>query len=149
MILDEIHALVGNKRGADLAVSLERLETHQPVQRIGLSATCAPLAKVAEFLVGVGRPCTVAPVIDTIEKQFTVEPLLESLEYSPGWLATLLDRLDSELAACRTTLIFTNTRNLAERLTWASAAVIPSATTRSACITRHCRPHAGVSSNGV
>jgi ATP-dependent Lhr-like helicase len=130
VILDEIHTLAGNKRGADLAISLERLEalTHRPpvaqapgspLQRIGLSATCAPLSAVAEFLVGIGRPCTVAPVADVTEKQLAIEPLFESLEYSPGWLATLLDRLDRELAANRTTLVFTNTRNLAERLTWA------------------------------
>ena len=117
IILDEIHALVGNKRGADLAISMERLPAG--VQRIGLSATCAPLATVAEFLVGVGRPCTVAAVADRTEKRFVIEPLFESLEYSPGWMATLLDRLDPELAANRTTLIFANTRNLAERLTWA------------------------------
>jgi ATP-dependent Lhr-like helicase len=51
VIVDEIHALVGNKRGADLALSLERLPAE--VQRIGLSATCTPLATVAEFLIGV------------------------------------------------------------------------------------------------
>ena len=121
VIVDEIHALVGNKRGADLTVSLERLEllTDNNLQRIGISATCAPLATVAEFLVGIGRPCTVAQVADATEKQFVIEPLFESLEYSAGWMATLLDRLDQEFAACRTILIFTNTRSLAERLTWA------------------------------
>jgi ATP-dependent helicase Lhr and Lhr-like helicase len=50
VIVDEIHALVGNKRGADLALSLERLPAD--VQRIGLSATCTPLSTVAKFLVG-------------------------------------------------------------------------------------------------
>jgi ATP-dependent helicase Lhr and Lhr-like helicase len=121
VIVDEIHALVANKRGADLAISLERLDalTPGPMQRIGLSATCAPLSAVAEFLVGTLRPCTVATVTDVTQKQFVIEPLFESLEYSPGWLATLLDRLDRELAANRITLLFANTRNLAERLTWA------------------------------
>ncbi len=121
VVVDEIHALVANKRGADLALSLERLEalTSEPPQRIGLSATCAPLSSVAEFLVGVGRPCAVASVPDSTEKHFIIEPLFESLEYSPGWLATLLDRLEAELADCRTTLVFTNTRSLGERLTWA------------------------------
>jgi ATP-dependent Lhr-like helicase len=125
VVVDEIHALVGNKRGADLAVSVERIEflrsqsdqTH--LQRIGLSATCAPLSSVARFLVGAGRSCTVAAVADATAKQFTIEPLFEDLDYAPGWIATLLDRLERELADCRTTLIFTNTRNLAERLTWA------------------------------
>ena len=93
--------------------------TREPPQRIGLSATCAPLATVAAFLVGTERSCAVAQVADATEKRFAIEPLFESVDYSPGWMAALLDRLADELAACRTTLIFTNTRNLAERLTWA------------------------------
>jgi ATP-dependent Lhr-like helicase len=121
VIIDEIHALIGNKRGADLAVSLERLERWAcaPPQRIGLSATCAPLSAAAEFLCGTLRPCTVAAVADATQKQFIIEPLFDSLDYAPGWMAALLDRLERELAASRTTLVFANTRNLAERLTWA------------------------------
>jgi ATP-dependent Lhr-like helicase len=118
VVIDEIHALVGNKRGADLAVSLERLRSDN-IQRIGLSATCAPLSAVAEFLAGADRSCTVASVVDATEKRFVIEPLFDSLEYSPGWIAALLDRLDTELSANQTTLVFTNTRNVAERLTWA------------------------------
>ena len=64
-------------------------------------------------------------MLDRAEKELLIEPLFESLDNSPGWLAAVLDRLDAELAADRTTLIFTNTRNLAERLTWASNADIP------------------------
>lgn len=121
IIVDEVHAMMGNKRGADLAVSLERVDRlkEKPAARIGLSATCTPLEKVAEFLAGPGRTCTAAHVADETEKRLVVEPLFESLTYSPGWVNTLLDRLEPELAAHRTTLIFTNTRNLAERLTWA------------------------------
>ncbi len=121
LVLDEIHALVGNKRGADLAVSVERFDalTGGQLQRIGLSATCAPLATVAEFLVGPDRPCAVAHVGDGAEKRFVIEPLGASRAYSPGWVRTLIDRLDGELMANQTTLIFTNTRNLAERVTWA------------------------------
>src|SRR5438874_5518382 len=56
VILDEIHAVVGNKRGAHLALSLERLEALAgSYQRIGLSATQKPLSAVGDFLVGVGR----------------------------------------------------------------------------------------------
>src|SRR5262249_57921879 len=95
VVVDEIHALVGNKRGADLAVCLERLETlnssGSSLQRIGLSATCSPLSTVAEFLVGTERPCTVAAVADATEKEFVIEPLFEDLDYSAGWVATLLD----------------------------------------------------------
>ncbi len=140
VIVDEIHALVGSKRGADLSISLERLEAirspvgptflpNEPsgrrailphtIQRIGLSATCTPLPMVAEFLVGAERNCAIASVADTTLKQFVIEPLFESLDYSLGWMSVLLTRLDRDLAANRTTLIFTNTRNLAERLTWA------------------------------
>jgi ATP-dependent helicase Lhr and Lhr-like helicase len=123
VILDEIHALCDNKRGADLALSLERLDALrcrlESVQRVGLSATCAPVAAVAEFLVGVGRTCAIAQVPDVAEKCFTIEPLFESLDYSPSWMAALLNRLQRELTAGQTTLIFTNTRGLAERITWA------------------------------
>jgi ATP-dependent Lhr-like helicase len=120
-IIDEIHALIGSKRGADLAVCLERMDAERgaPIQRIGLSATCTPLQTVAEYLVGTDRRCNVALIADVSEKQFTIEPLFENLDYTPGWLAALLDRLDNALASCRTSIIFTNTRNLAERLTWA------------------------------
>src|SRR5207302_744949 len=61
VIVDEVHALVPNKRGADLAVSLERLSARastDPV-RLGLSATCRPADPVARFLVGPGRSCRV------------------------------------------------------------------------------------------
>src|SRR6185295_6191657 len=59
VIVDEIHALARDKRGAHLALSLERLEalSGRPVQRIGLSATQKPLDEVGRFLVGVGREC--------------------------------------------------------------------------------------------
>lgn len=122
IVVDEVHALIGSKRGADLAISMERLErltARERVQRIGLSATCTPLQTVAEFLVGDGQSCSVAQVRDVTEKRFVVEPLFESLDYSPGWMEALLERLHAELSQCRTTLVFTNTRHLSERLTWA------------------------------
>ncbi len=68
LIVDEVHALAGSQRGADLALSLERLQALTPsggdLRRIGLSATCAPLTTAAGFLVGVGRPCAIAEVTD-------------------------------------------------------------------------------------
>ncbi len=121
VIVDEIHALIGDKRGADLAVSLERLQMlgTSPLQRIGLSATCAPLKAVAEFLVGADRPCTVAQAIDRGAMHFAIEPLFANLDYSPKWMSAVLGHIERELAGRRTTLIFTNTRSLAERLTYA------------------------------
>jgi ATP-dependent Lhr-like helicase len=117
VVIDEVHALADNKRGADLALSLERLETltSNSFQRIGLSATCTPLAEAARFLVGVGRRCLVAHVPDTAPLHVEVE----LLEAGGGvFLGRLLDRLGPEIEANRSTLIFTNTRRLAERLSW-------------------------------
>src|SRR5688572_12479232 len=72
MIVDEIHALAENKRGAHLSLSMERLdqlvtEAGRPLQRIGLSATVAPLNEVGQFLVGTRRTCELADV-STSEK---------------------------------------------------------------------------------
>jgi ATP-dependent Lhr-like helicase len=126
VIVDEVHALAPTKRGADLAVSLERLESLavDPLQRVGLSATCAPLEEAARFLVGTGRSCTVAQVPETAPLHLTIEPL----EETAGFLRALVDRLQSELTANHTTLIFTNTRALAERLTWALTRQFPART---------------------
>jgi ATP-dependent Lhr-like helicase len=117
VIVDEVHALVPNKRGADLALSLERLAAlvRSPLQRIGLSATCAPLTEAARHLVGATHTCAIAAVAETDALELAIEPLEES---ERGFLARLVDRLDPELAANRTTLIFTNVRSLAERLVW-------------------------------
>jgi ATP-dependent Lhr-like helicase len=131
VVVDELHAVANNKRGADLALSLERLEELRnetsasgPIQRIGLTATCAPLTAAARFLVGAGRPCTIAEVTETTRLDLRIEPLPPAAEHAPfatrySFLARLLDRLDSELKPGQTTLIFTNVRSLAERLTWA------------------------------
>src|SRR5262249_47745371 len=118
VVVDEVHALAANKRGADLTLSLERLEAlgGAGLQRIGLSATCAPMAEAARFLAGAGRPCAVAQAGETAPLELTVEPLPEN---AGGFMARLLDRLGPELTANRTTLVFTNTRSLAERLAWA------------------------------
>jgi ATP-dependent helicase Lhr and Lhr-like helicase len=119
VVVDEVHALASNKRGADLALSLERLEelTGRSVQRIGLSASCHPPAEAARFLVGAERPCFVATVEDLAALHLTVELLGQ--EAAEGFVAALVDRLAPVLSANRSTLIFTNTRALAERLSWA------------------------------
>jgi ATP-dependent helicase Lhr and Lhr-like helicase len=120
VVVDEVHALVGSKRGADLALSLERLDHlvgPEGLQRIGLSATCAPLETAAEFLVGVGRPCAMAQAADRGAMELTVEPLPASTEQ--GFMAGLVERIAATLGENKSTLIFTNTRSLAERVTWA------------------------------
>jgi ATP-dependent Lhr-like helicase len=138
LVVDEVHALAGNKRGADLALSLERVEAlaaggapgHR-LQRIGLSATCSPLDVAGRFLAGTGRPCAIAQVADDSPLQMTIEPLElddEGVEaetagsggpsHARGFLGRLVDRLEPELRRNRTTLVFTNVRALAERLVW-------------------------------
>ena len=115
LVVDEVHALAPTKRGADLALSLERLSIVAAPQRIGLSATAAPLAEAARFLVGTDRPCAIAEVHDESPLDLRVVPLADG----PAFLADLMRRLIPELGACRSTLIFANTRRLAERLAWA------------------------------
>jgi ATP-dependent Lhr-like helicase len=118
VIVDELHALAGNKRGADLSLSLERLReiTPGPLQRIGLSASCAPLAEAAQFLAGTGRPCSIAQVRVEAPMRLLIEPLPDT---GKTFFTRLVNRLEAEIAGHETTLIFANTRSLAERLTWA------------------------------
>jgi ATP-dependent Lhr-like helicase len=122
-VVDEVHALAASKRGADLALSLERLSdlSAVPLQRIGLSATATPLAEAARYLVGVGRPCDIAATDETTPLELTYAPLHNSGHF----LAELVGRLEPELRANRSTLIFTNTRSLAERLAWALRRLMP------------------------
>src|SRR5262245_52965132 len=67
VVVDEVHALAVCKRGADLALSLERLAElcGESFVRVGLSATCEPVSEAARYLVGVGRRCAVAVAADT------------------------------------------------------------------------------------
>jgi ATP-dependent Lhr-like helicase len=119
VIVDEIHAMAGNKRGAHLALSLERLEALAgPVQRIGLSATQKPLSDIADFLVGVGRQCTVVDVGHLRHLDLGIEipqsPLGPICAHDI-W-AEYYERMVELINAHRTTLIFVNTRKLSERL---------------------------------
>lgn len=117
VIVDEIHLLLANKRGVDLTISLERLArlAAKDPQRIGLSATVSPLGTAAAWLGG-GRPVTVVSVAAHRDWQLDIEHLAEA---GPGrFLATLLPRLEARLKEARSTLVFTNVRSLAERLTW-------------------------------
>jgi ATP-dependent helicase Lhr and Lhr-like helicase len=125
LIVDEVHALAPTKRGADLSLSLERVEelTGTLVQRIGLSATCSPVAAGARFLAGAERPCAFARVADGVPLDLRIEPLPpadpDASSSQQTFIGRLLARLEPELLRNRTTLIFTNVRSLAERLTWA------------------------------
>ena len=120
VIVDEIHALAGNRRGAHLVLALERLDALAGgVQRIGLSATQKPLSDIAHFLVGVGRECTVVDAGHLRHLDLGVEiprSPLEALCSHDVW-AEMHQRMVELIESHRITLIFVNTRKLAERLT--------------------------------
>jgi ATP-dependent Lhr-like helicase len=122
VILDEIHAVAANKRGAHLAVSLERLDAlcGRKLLRIGLSATQKPIEEVAHFLVGAqGGECR---IIDTGHRRARDLALelppspLEPVMSGEVW-EQIYDRLAQLVEAHRTTLIFVNTRRMTERVT--------------------------------
>ncbi|MGR9114125.1 MAG: DEAD/DEAH box helicase [Gammaproteobacteria bacterium] len=126
VIVDEIHALAGNKRGAHLMLSLERLSrlTGAPPVRIGLSATQKPLDIIARYLIGNrNEPCT---IIDTghvrrrdLQIEVTGSPL-EAVMANEVW-SEIYERLEQLITEHHTTLIFVNTRRLAERVAAALA----------------------------
>lgn len=123
LIVDELHALAENKRGTLMMVGAERLEefvatTSRSLIRIGLSATVAPLDVVAEFLVGIGRPCRIAEVVQRKPAKVEVFSPLRKRAYPPaGYTATrVLRELVDLLLQRQTTLIFTNTRSGAESI---------------------------------
>ena len=133
VIVDEIHAIAGTKRGVHLALSLQRLEhiaVRRP-QRIGLSATVRPAAAVAAFLSG-SHPCAVVeappdkqlqvaidvPVADLADLSAARPPRGEQgEEQSPSIWPHIESRLVDLITDHRSTLIFTNSRRSAERLT--------------------------------
>jgi ATP-dependent Lhr-like helicase len=124
VIVDEIHAIAGNKRGAHLALSLERLQAlaPRPLVRIGLSATQKPIEEVARFLTGVrgdgDRPCTIVDAGHTRRRDLALElpPMpLEAVMSGEAW-TEVYDRLAELVREHRTTLVFVNTRRLAERV---------------------------------
>ena len=123
-IIDEIHAVAGNKRGAHLALSLERLDAlaGRPVTRIGLSATQRPIETIAHFLTGCedGKPgtCTIVDTGHTRERDLALElpeSPLEAVMSGEVW-AEVYRRLCTLIEAHRTTLVFVNTRRMAERV---------------------------------
>ena len=121
VIVDEIHALAPSKRGAHLALSLERLEAlcGRRLTRIGLSATQKPIDEVAKFLVGSGgESCDIIDVGYTRERDLALElpPAPLSAVMSGDVWQLVYARLAELIQAHRTTLIFVNTRRMAERL---------------------------------
>ena len=124
LIVDEVHALVPSKRGADLAVSLERLAAKAKVDpiRVGLSATCKPAEPVAQFLVGPSRTCRVveAPMpAGTPELSIEVQSLLKPDEGGHRGLTyrRLIRCLQAATGQARTTIVFANTRAFTEKIT--------------------------------
>ncbi|MEJ3404942.1 DEAD/DEAH box helicase [Rathayibacter sp. YIM 133350] len=125
VIIDEIHAVAATKRGAHLAVSLERLDAllPKPAQRIGLSATVRPAEEVARFL------CASAPVeivAPAIEKRFdlrVVVPVEDMAQLPASDDATgsiwphVEEAIVDQVLANRSSIVFANSRRLAERLT--------------------------------
>jgi len=122
VIVDEIHAVADDKRGAHLALSLERLDhlAGKPLTRIGLSATQKPIELVAHFLGGPARP---DPVIAQVGHRRELDLAIEVPESELSGVASnemwdeIYDRLAALATQHRSTLIFVNTRRLAERMT--------------------------------
>lgn len=124
VIVDEIHTLVGEKRGVHLTLSLERLEhlAGHRIQRIGLSATVRPLEEAARFLGGQddqGEPRPVSIVDTGYKKQLDLKVVMpvEDFRDLPGdsiW-PSVIPQVLGDVMRHRTTLIFTNNRRLAER----------------------------------
>jgi ATP-dependent Lhr-like helicase len=125
VIVDEIHAIAGDKRGAHLGLTLERLDRlvaqcggTKPV-RVGLSATQKPIERVARLLVGARRP--LPHVVDAGHRR-AIDLAIEITDDELGAVASLeqLDRVYDRIAALvgdhQTTLVFTNTRRMVERV---------------------------------
>jgi ATP-dependent Lhr-like helicase len=143
VILDEVHAVAGTKRGAHLALSLERLErlrpaSAPPLQRIGLSATQRPLETIARFLGGIGPGRDVSIVDAGTHKELDLEVIvpvedmsrlgevlpIEDQPGGPAWRddmrtsiwPAIHPRILELIRAHKSTIVFTNSRRLAERL---------------------------------
>ena len=129
VIVDEIHAVAGNKRGSHLALTLERLAhvADQPVQRIGLSATQRPIEVVARLLVGVGPDrsepdgspnCSIVDSGHRRELDLGLEMPSDELGAvaTTEQMAEIIDLIAGHVLEHRTTIVFVNTRRMAERI---------------------------------
>ncbi|MDO5661612.1 MAG: DEAD/DEAH box helicase, partial [Brachybacterium sp.] len=134
IILDEVHAVAGSKRGVHLALSLARLDalTTTPAQRVGLSATVEPVQEVAAFLTGSASPRPLAVIRPPSTKQWdlavrlpvpdlgAIEPPADATDEDDvsGTIWPHVERSVLEaIQAHRSTIVFTNSRRQAERLT--------------------------------
>ena len=131
VIVDEVHAVAGSKRGAHLALTLERLDAllDRPAQRIGLSATVRPLEEVARFLGGSAPVEIVAPPNQKswdLRVVVPVEDMTAPGEYDedsgdPSRAASIWPHVEEHVVDLieqhRSTIVFANSRRLAERLT--------------------------------
>src|SRR3989441_3510759 len=119
VVVDEIHAVVQSRRGAHLALSLERLDhvCGRPLQRIGLSATQKPIEEVARFLKD-GAPCSIVDRGHQRRIDLAIEvpkSPLEAVMSGEVW-QEIYERLIELIESHRTTLVMVNTRRLAERM---------------------------------
>ncbi|MEW8506987.1 MAG: DEAD/DEAH box helicase [Candidatus Thiodiazotropha sp.] len=124
VIVDEIHALAGNKRGAHLTLSLERLNQlcPRPPLRIGISATQKPIEEMARYLTGqhddpLQGACTIVDTGHQRQRDLALEATgspLQAVMANEAW-EEIYRRLEQLILEHRTTLIFVNTRRLAER----------------------------------
>jgi ATP-dependent Lhr-like helicase len=137
VIVDELHAMAENKRGAHLALSLERLSrrlisTESSLTRIGLSATAAPLALLAEFLTGPGRPCEIVEA--RMERRRRVEVLspVRRDPYPPaGYTAQrVMEDIAAIVQRSRNVIVFCNTRSSTESVSIRLKHAIPELTAR-------------------
>ena len=128
VIVDEVHALAGTKRGAHLAVTLERLDAllERPAQRIGLSATVRPREEVARFLGGIAPVTVVAPpsekswdlrVVVPVEDMTAPDDGAEDAEGRASLWPHVEEQVADLIGRHRSTIVFANSRRLAERLT--------------------------------
>ena len=120
VIVDEVHAVAGTKRGAHLALSLERLDrlTGKPIQRVGLSATQRPLEEIGRFVSG-GREIELVDAGRAKELDLKVvvplDDMREPEEQQSIWPSIYPEILEL-VRAHRSTIVFVNNRRLAERL---------------------------------
>jgi ATP-dependent helicase Lhr and Lhr-like helicase len=121
VVVDEIHAVAQDKRGAHLALSLERLDAlaGRRLQRIGLSATQRPVEEVGRLLVGAPRPL---PIIVDVGHRRALDLSIWAPDEPLGPIATheqwaeVYDRIATLAGEHRTTIVFVNTRRLVERI---------------------------------